>query len=286
MMDALDQSVGQIFETLGAANMLDNTIFVYTSDNGGAPFGFHGSRGFNWPLRGAKTTLWEGGVRAGAFIWSPLLKQPQRIANQLMHVVDWMVTLFGAVGGNIRGMKKHDGINVWRELSNDLPSPRTEMVYNIDPIENTSAIRQGKYKLVQGIASDGMFDERLPVPGGAGPYQDLDALMSKSRAANTIKRFHGTGKFVYPAQWRNRATVECGLEGEGNFVRGKPPYLFDLEKDPCELNNLADSEPEILQQLMEKLANYSATQATPLNRPDDPRSYPEYNGGLWQPWDD
>lgn len=97
-MDALDQSVGQIFETLGAANMLDNTIFVYTSDNGGAPFGFHGSRGFNWPLRGAKTTLWEGGVRAGAFIWSPLLKQPQRIANQLMHVVDWMVTLFGAVG--------------------------------------------------------------------------------------------------------------------------------------------------------------------------------------------
>lgn len=98
MMDALDQSIGKIFEYLSDADMLENTIFAYSSDNGGAPYGPHGSRGFNWPLRGSKITLWEGGVRAAAFLWSPLLKSSPRASNQMMHVVDWMITLYSAAG--------------------------------------------------------------------------------------------------------------------------------------------------------------------------------------------
>lgn len=98
MMDALDQSVGAIFEYLSDAGMLHNTIFVYTTDNGGAPVGSDGGRGFNWPLRGTKGTLFEGGVKAGAFIWSPLIRRPRRLSKQMMHIVDWMVTLYSAAG--------------------------------------------------------------------------------------------------------------------------------------------------------------------------------------------
>lgn len=98
MMDALDQSVGSLFECLSNAGMLNNIIFVYTSDNGGVHIGYPAGRGYNWPLRGAKTTLWEGGVRAGAFIWSPLLNASRRLSNQMIHITDWMVTLYSAAG--------------------------------------------------------------------------------------------------------------------------------------------------------------------------------------------
>lgn len=99
MVDALDEGVGRVLEALSDAGMLSNVIFVFSSDNGGVPWGNYASRGFNWPLRGAKTTLWEGGVRAAAFVWSPLLKKTRRVSQQLMHVTDWVPTLYSAAGG-------------------------------------------------------------------------------------------------------------------------------------------------------------------------------------------
>lgn len=98
MLDALDQSVGVVVEALSDTGMLDNTIIVFTSDNGASPWGTHGNRGFNWPLRGAKFTLWEGGIRASAFIWSPLLRNRRRVSNDLMHITDWLPTLYAAAG--------------------------------------------------------------------------------------------------------------------------------------------------------------------------------------------
>lgn len=52
MVDKLDESVGAVIEALQLAGMLDNSIIVFTSDNGGAPEGFGGNYGSNWPLRG------------------------------------------------------------------------------------------------------------------------------------------------------------------------------------------------------------------------------------------
>lgn len=98
MVDTLDQSVGHIMEFLSQAGMLENTIIVYSSDNGGIPYGDHASRGYNWPLRGGKLTLWEGGVRVPGFIWSSLLKKSPRISDQMMHLVDWLPTLYSAAG--------------------------------------------------------------------------------------------------------------------------------------------------------------------------------------------
>lgn len=98
MVDALDQSVGYIIEYLREAGMLENAIIVYSSDNGGLPTGPLFNRGSNWPLRGTKLTLWEGGTRAASFVWSPLLNKTGRVSNQLMHIVDWMPTLYSAAG--------------------------------------------------------------------------------------------------------------------------------------------------------------------------------------------
>ncbi|XP_049518265.1 arylsulfatase B-like [Dermacentor silvarum] len=133
MVDALDQSVGDVLEVLQQERMLENSVIVFSSDNGGLPWGLHASRGFNWPLRGAKGTLWEGATRAAAFLWSPLVTRNRRVSHQLMHIVDWLPTLYRAAGGDPSKMKRLDGHDMWLQLCADLPSPRVELLYNIDP---------------------------------------------------------------------------------------------------------------------------------------------------------
>ncbi|XP_077534588.1 arylsulfatase B-like [Haemaphysalis longicornis] len=98
MMDALDKSIGALMEALEAESMLENTIIVFSSDNGGDPYTSVRNTGYNWPLRGIKSTLWEGSVRVPAFLWNAQLVQSPRVSNQLMHVTDWLPTLYSAAG--------------------------------------------------------------------------------------------------------------------------------------------------------------------------------------------
>lgn len=82
--------------------MLQNSIIVFTTDNGGPADGFNINAASNWPLRGVKNTLWEGGVRGAALLWSSLMLKPQRVALQTMHIMDWLPTLYFAAGGDTR----------------------------------------------------------------------------------------------------------------------------------------------------------------------------------------
>lgn len=97
-MDVLDQSVGKVVKALGDADMLQDTVLVFSTDNGALPCGPESNYGSNFPLRGTKRTLWEGGIRGAAFIWSPLLKSKARVSNQLMHITDWLPTLVSLSG--------------------------------------------------------------------------------------------------------------------------------------------------------------------------------------------
>lgn len=62
--------------------------------------------------------------------------------------------------------------------------------------------------------------------------------------------------------------------------------LFELEQDPCELNNLADSHFSILEQLKKRIVEYNATYYPPQIQPFDPLSHPDLHNGLWVPWKD
>lgn len=121
MLTHLDNSVGNVVQALERANMLKDSIIVFSTDNGGPAeglncllyldnfdinkyiifLGFNLNAASNWPLRGVKNTLWEGGVRGAALLWSPLLQTRHRVANQTMHISDWLPTLYHAAGGNV-----------------------------------------------------------------------------------------------------------------------------------------------------------------------------------------
>lgn len=63
MLSELDSSVGQVVDALKNAGMLEDSIIIFSTDNGGPADGFNLNAASNWPLRGVKNTLWEGGVR-------------------------------------------------------------------------------------------------------------------------------------------------------------------------------------------------------------------------------
>lgn len=150
MVSELDTSVGKIVQALKDAEMLSNSIIIFTTDNGGPANGLNLNAASNWPLRGVKNTLWEGGVRGTGVLWSSKLPKT-RISNQMMHVCDWLPTLYAAAGGDLNNLRENlDGFNIWDSFLNDLPSPRTEILHNIDDIFGNAALTVGDWKLVKG----------------------------------------------------------------------------------------------------------------------------------------
>ncbi|KAL1481183.1 hypothetical protein MTO96_034617 [Rhipicephalus appendiculatus] len=239
MTDALDQSVGILLEALEEASMLRDTIIVFSSDNGGAPTGPISNRGINWPLRGMKTTLWEGGIRLPAFLWTPDLLPRRRVSHQLMHAVDWLPTLYSAAGGDVDQLASVDGFDMWRALIDGEASPRSEMLININRPQGQAALRYRDWKLV--IGDFGEFNERFEIPGGSRPYEGLDEMMSNSKAAAVLKRLYGREDvFENAGQWRQEATITCGDDAaaDANFSPGAPHYLFDVANDPVRASQL------------------------------------------------
>ncbi|KAJ8314187.1 hypothetical protein KUTeg_008748 [Tegillarca granosa] len=126
MVTAMDDAIGDIINILKQTGMYNETLIVFTADNGGWPQFF----GNNYPLRGSKLTVYEGGTRASAFIHGTMLKK----------------TGYTYIPGI-------DGVNQWPSLLNGSESKRTEFIYNLDdkllPLNGHAAIRSGNYKLIQ-----------------------------------------------------------------------------------------------------------------------------------------
>ncbi|KAI8493732.1 hypothetical protein Bbelb_286530 [Branchiostoma belcheri] len=155
MVSALDDAVGNVTKALSARGMLENSVIIFTTDNGGPAAGFDMNYASNWPLRGVKNTLWEGGVHGTGFVHSPLIKQPKRTTHELLHVCDLLPTIYALAGGDSTQLKNLDGLNVWETISRGEESPRVEVLHNIDPKRKTAALRYRDHKIILGEAYKG-----------------------------------------------------------------------------------------------------------------------------------
>lgn len=288
MVSALDDSVGQIFRALNENRLLQNTIVVFTTDNGGAAGGIDGSIGSNWPLRGTKYTLWEGGVRGVGVVWSPLLGNTHGAKrSQLMHISDWLPTLYQAAGGKVEELGPIDGTSHWNSFINGTqPSSRKEILLNIDPIEKSWAIRSGNYKLLSGTYGK-TYDQWFGPSGrdnNTEPiFVTLPSLADKSMVAATLRNL-GRNFKTPTLDWYRSHEVNCSSANSTTCDSTKAPCLFNIVNDPCEYNNLADKKVEIVNTLLNKVNIYAQSSVRPLKVPSDPDSNPDNCNFTWGPW--
>ena len=254
MVTALDDAVHIVVTSLKQAGYWNNTLFVFHSDNGGNL----GAAGNNWPLRGGKYSLFEGGTRVVSFWSGGLIPRSIRgtTSSTLIHEVDLFPTFLGLAQGQ-DAPSSIDGVNQWDAVTKPgEPAPRTQVIYNIDPCAyndhvyaNFSAIRDGKWKYIDAFESPANTWKPLP--------------SSHDLADPTITLPH-------------------------NSTRG--PWLFDLEQDPNERTNLLTSHPQAAAKLKALLAAAATEAVRPFNCKGAPGSHKlplnvTTRNGVWTPWD-
>ncbi|XP_077512472.1 arylsulfatase B-like isoform X3 [Amblyomma americanum] len=206
---------------------------------------------------------------------------PQENVDKFPYIEERNRTVYA--GGNAAKLAKLDGHNMWHHLSNGFPSPRIEMLYNFDDsFMNAAALRFSRFKLV--LDGTGFFNGRYRTPGGFRPHKDLNKLLSRSVVADVLKNLYKKTRLVFPRHWRERATLTCGWWQRRNFRPTDSVYLFDIVRDPCELDNLARILPQVVAFLKMRIDAFRA-EALPLQwAPKDPAGFPEKLNGTWAPW--
>jgi uncharacterized sulfatase len=193
MVRSVDRSVGRVLQTLKEEGLDNNTLVVFTSDNG-AP-GYIGLPDVNKPYRGWKLTLFEGGVRVPYVAqWPGHIPAGTRYAAPVSNI-DILPTVLAAAGGTVPSDRVMDGVNLLPHLqANAAPQPARPLFW-----------RDGSYRAVQ--------------------HQGWK-LISSERPAK---------------QW-----------------------LFNLQDDPTEKNNLATQQPRKLAELTTLLTTHHAGMPPPL----------------------
>lgn len=222
-VNLIDEIIGSIVDKLKELNLWHNTLIVFTSDNGGS-YEMDDTAGNNWPLRGGKSSSFEGGVRATSFVSGGYLPSTQhgKIEHGVMHIADWYATFVKGIAGidpkdyNAinAGLPDISSINMWPLLSGEIThSPRTEL-----PL-TTSALIIGKYKFVTGYEKWATWAEKI-FPTASTPDQDTLENMK----------------------------LDCDTK----------PCLFDVVDDPSETKNLIDDLPKLGKEMGERLLELQA----------------------------
>ncbi|MCA0900596.1 sulfatase-like hydrolase/transferase [Microbulbifer agarilyticus] len=197
MIRAVDRSVSRILETLEEEGLADNTIVMFTSDNGGA--GYVGLPESNSPFRGWKITMFEGGLRVPMFVkWPKQISAGKTVDTPVAHI-DVMPTLAAAAGTATPKGVEIDGKNILPLLDDETNWPRKTLFW-----------QNGHYQVVR----------------------------------------HG--------DWK--------LQINDRPADGLQTWLFNLEKDPTEQNNVSSEHPEKVNELRQLLADHQASARGPLHK--------------------
>ncbi|MGD1935054.1 MAG: sulfatase [Candidatus Phaeomarinobacter sp.] len=193
MMRAVDRSVGDIMQTLEEEGIADNTIIVFSSDNGGA--GYIGIPNVNAPYRGWKITLFEGGIRVPLMMrWPDRIPTGTAITSPVAHI-DVMPTLVAAGEGTIPGTVEIDGKDL------------------------------------------------LPLATGASTEDPHEAIFWTSAHYRVVRK----------DDWKLQVSERPNKAG-----------LFNLASDPTEQSNVADANPDIVNELTALLDAHTAGSRPPL----------------------
>eukprot|EP00051_Salpingoeca_urceolata_P005611 m.74892 g.74892 ORF g.74892 m.74892 type:complete len:656 (+) comp14460_c0_seq2:182-2149(+) len=270
MLTALDIGVGNVTDAFKRAGLWDDTVFVFTTDNGGI------GAGSNYPLRGQKVLNWEGGVKGAAFVRgtdTPVAPVPAGSVNtQLMHTTDWLPTLARLAGVDKEAMDKSplplDGHDQWDVIAHGAPTNRTFIAHNVPTGAKPVQLEDGSWTTSTCLSN---VDNRtgpchgFGMTGGAlrkGSWKLLVTYPGKhpwgdSSPAGTPQILPG-GRYPNGSHVFVPTTQNTVPQPYNNTL-----FLFDIDQDPTESHNLADTEAGKLDELLALYAEL-ADRAVPV----------------------
>jgi arylsulfatase A-like enzyme len=151
MIEAMDRQIGRVLEALDTTGLAENTIVIFTSDNGGERFAD------TWPFTGKKTELLEGGLRIPAVISWPARLPRGRTTEQVSISMDWVPTLLAAAGAEADPAYPLDGIDLLPVLAGH-SAPIVRKLFWRYKANAQRAVRDGDYKFLKILDNTFLFD--------------------------------------------------------------------------------------------------------------------------------
>jgi len=140
-VEEVDWSVGQVLDTVRDLKLSDNTLVIFTSDNGGT------GRAVNDPLRGNKGSTWEGGMRVPTIAWWPGKVPAGTQTDAITGMIDVLPTFVKLAGGSPPADRKLDGADVWPLLSAQPGAKSPHDVFYYYRGLRLEAVRSGPWKM-------------------------------------------------------------------------------------------------------------------------------------------
>ena len=232
MIRSMDRGVARVLDALEQHGLAENTLVLFTSDNGpqftGA--GEMDSRRFNCGFAGAKLLVYEGGIRVPMIARWPAAFAGGRELHDIVHFTDWLPTLLAAAGVEPPRDVQLDGADVLPLLRGEAGAVQTQRFWQWNrytPVgECNAAMRDGRWKLV------------LPA---------IDELLHPSPADLQID-------ILSKVQPDQHTTLTRDPEPERGTITPPEPQLFDIDADPSEEHDLAAAQPERVQRMGAQLA--------------------------------
>ena len=257
MVTRLDTMVGRMVDHLkqltytvegNMRSVLEDTIIIFTSDNGGQSDGIGYAGSSNIPLSGRKGDLLEGGCRVPGFIFN---SGRTGVTSELFHMTDWLPSVYaGFAEGDIKDLPNDlDGMNQVNLLTlSDGVSNRDEVLYDIANFESTNfTLVQPEYP--ENPVFSGCF-------GAALRYGAYKLILGCSTLIGCSRNFNST--------MGGNMSIESVL-------------LYNLEEDPAETNDLANDPTyyAIKEDLAERIQFHYNTAVSPLVFKNTPEGFPK-----------
>ena len=230
----MDKGVERVLEELEGHGLSENTLVVFTSDNG-PQFGGKGdmcTTRYNGDFNGCKGLVYEGGIRVPAILRWPAGLDGSRCVNDLVHFTDWLPTLAAVIGARTPEDRKLDGHNVLPVLRGEkaeVDTPRFWQWNRYTPVKTcNAAMRDGPWKLV------------------------------RPRIAEAMKVAPEDGKMDRRLKYEPEGITDICRDPEParTIPDPPPPLLFNLDEDPYEQHDLSAENPEILARMQRELDSW------------------------------
>jgi arylsulfatase A-like enzyme len=151
MIHHMDEGIGQVMAALQRHGLADNTLVVFTSDNGGERFSD------NWPLVGGKMDLTEGGIRVPWIAHWPAVIAPGGVSAQQCMTMDWSATMLDAAGAQADPAHPLDGVSLMPVLRDAGHSFRRPLHWRMNH-RGQRALRDGDWKYLRVDGNDYLFN--------------------------------------------------------------------------------------------------------------------------------